>query len=256
MLFSKPTHGRAPEKSNEIATSDRALKDLGVKPKVGEKVKISYRLEDAQEYSYEMIVSGWWEATDELRSFMLVSKEYMDQHDEIFERTRKLDFELGRYSAEVFLKNKQNMKEKLEEEVQKLGGQFDDEFAENYTPIVINDTSAELNILAAIFLILLFLLCSYLLIYNIFDIAVVKDIQKYTKAHMKTDYLAANAAAFSITRGYVYRSDGVTEDFVKFIEKLSGIEEIGYIYKNTKEDSNVSFDYGLLKFDSIESYYS
>lgn len=420
MYFSKPTHGTAPKKINEIATSDRALRELGIEPKVGEKVKIVFQLqENNREYSYEMVVSGWWEAINEQSSIMLVSDEFMDQNTNLFENNRKYDFELGRYSAELILKNRFDVETDLKKEVQTIGGELEDQKSENFTPVVMNrNNSVDLKefILPVLLIAILFFICSYLLIYNIFDIAVAKDIKIYgllstlgttpsqmwkivfrqalylavigipiglligyfigekllpimtsgmfaeeysnvltvnsanpiifaigafmtlmtifisiyrpaklatrynaieaanyteinktTKNHifknkiyqmayinfsrnrkrtvlivislsictilfnsvfiisssmdkkkfisvnMKTDYIAANANAFNLDKGFVFRSDGMSEEFCNFLENLSGIEKIGYLYKNTKEDNQVSFDYGI-DVEKVESY--
>ncbi len=420
MFFSKPTHGTAPKNDNEIATSDKALRDLGVEPKIGEKVKIVFKLKGNQEeYSYEMVVSGWWEAINEQNSLMLVSDEFMDQNNDIFENNRKQDFELGRYSAEVILRNKRNADVRLKEIVRAIGGETEDERSENFVSVVINKhTSVELKeiLLPVAFIMILFLLCSYLLIYNIFDITIVKDIKsygllsiigttssqikkivlkqalflsiigipiglligyiigirllpiavsgmlaegysnipiinsadpsififgtfmtlitifisvykparsaakynaveatkysefdqpikgkkiknkvrqiaysnfmrnkkrailivislsiciiffnsifivsssmdtkKFLSVHMKTDYIAANANAFNLNKGYIYREDGMAKEFSDFLDDLSGIKEMGYLYKNTKDDNNVSFDYGI-KIESVEAY--
>ena len=42
LTFCVPTHGAAPEKANEIATTDLALKALGVEPKIGAAVPLPY----------------------------------------------------------------------------------------------------------------------------------------------------------------------------------------------------------------------
>ena len=44
LTFCVPTHGAAPEKANEIATTDLALKALGVEPKVGAEVPLEFEL--------------------------------------------------------------------------------------------------------------------------------------------------------------------------------------------------------------------
>lgn len=420
IFFSKPTHGNAPKKINEVATSDRALKDLGINPKVGEKVKIEFQLKgNPHKYSYEMIVSGWWEATNEQSSLMLVSNQFMEQNSDLFENNRKYDYELGRYSAEMILEDKQNIDDKLKSEIRAIGGEPENQNSENFTPVVVNRVaSVEVKevIVPIILIVLLFFLCNYLLIYNIFDIAVVKDIktygllstigaspsqikkivfrqafylatigipiglivgyvigekllpvvakgmftgeysnvpiinstsplvfatsaiitlitilistyrparlaarynaveaakytesnkvkkyrvfrnkiyqlaytnftrnrkravlivislsiciiffnsvfiisssldkQKFLSVNMKTDYIVANANAFNLEKGYVYRDDGISKDFRNFLEKLSGAEKMGYLYKNTKDDNQVSFDYGI-DIEKTESY--
>jgi putative ABC transport system permease protein len=44
LTFCVPTHGAAPEKANEIATTDLALKALGVEPEIGAEVPLEFEL--------------------------------------------------------------------------------------------------------------------------------------------------------------------------------------------------------------------
>ena len=52
-------HGAAPEKANEIATTDLALKALGVEPEIGAEVPLEFELR-GKTYHYDMVLSGWW----------------------------------------------------------------------------------------------------------------------------------------------------------------------------------------------------
>lgn len=419
MFFSKPVYGHAPEKENEIATSDKALEELGIEPQIGNKVCITFKLKgDEKEYKYNMILSGWWETSDEQQSIMLISNEFMDKNNDIFEKGHKNDFELGRYSAEIILKNRKNAEKQLKKLVKKIGGQTENQDADNFTSIVINRNNvADIKeiLFPAIFILLLFILCSYLMIYNIFDIGVIKDIKtygllttigttpsqirkivvrqalflsiisiplglilgyitgleflpfamsgietagyknepinnnfnafflvfgsvitlvsifistfrparkaskfnvvdavkfyegndkkyagkrtkvycisysnftrnkkraviiiaslsiciilfnsvfvvsksldtdKYVKAHIKTDYIATSANVFNLNKGFQHRSDGMSEDYVNFLKGLHGVKDMGYIYKNTKEDNNISFEFGK-KMEAMEYY--
>lgn len=58
LTFCVPTHGAAPEKANEIATTDLALKALGVEPKIGAAVPLEFELR-GKTYHYDMVLSGW-----------------------------------------------------------------------------------------------------------------------------------------------------------------------------------------------------
>ena len=53
LTFCVPTHGAAPEKANEIATTDLALKALGVEPKIGAAVPLEFELR-GKTYHYDM----------------------------------------------------------------------------------------------------------------------------------------------------------------------------------------------------------
>ena len=92
LTFNRPTHGKAPKKANEIATTDKALESLGVTPKVGEKVRIEFDLRE-EHYVYEMTVSGWWEARNSQVSVLLVSEEFMNKNESLFPYTYDEDME-------------------------------------------------------------------------------------------------------------------------------------------------------------------
>lgn len=44
LTFCVPTHGSAPEKANEIATTELALKALGVEPEIGAEVPLEFEI--------------------------------------------------------------------------------------------------------------------------------------------------------------------------------------------------------------------
>ncbi len=67
LTFCVPTHGSAPEKANEIATTELALKALGVEPEIGAEVPLEFELR-GKTYHYDMVLSGWWEASTDMVS--------------------------------------------------------------------------------------------------------------------------------------------------------------------------------------------
>lgn len=183
LTFSVPTSGRAPEKENEVATTDKALESLGIEPKVGAEVEIEFQLRD-QTYKYEMMVSGVWEASNSQASYMLVSDEFMQKNEEIFPYTFDKDREyVGTYFSDVVLKNKSTLEKQLEDIVLSLGGNSEDTDAENYVAFAANQvTNPTVNspiLLSGLVFVFLFMFAGYLLIFNIFEISVLQDVQKY-----------------------------------------------------------------------------
>ena len=55
LTFCVPTHGSAPEKANEIATTELALKALGVEPEIGVEVPLEFELR-GKTYHYDMVL--------------------------------------------------------------------------------------------------------------------------------------------------------------------------------------------------------
>ena len=76
LTFCVPTHGTAPEKANEIATTDLALKALGVESEIGAEVPLEFELR-GKTYHYDMVLSGWWEASNDSVSVATVSEQFI-----------------------------------------------------------------------------------------------------------------------------------------------------------------------------------
>lgn len=183
LTFCTPTHGKAPQKANEITTTDLALENLGIEPKIGATVPVEFEVR-GQTYHYDMVLSGWWEASNDSISLMIVSEAFVKENPELFQNTYAADREMaGLTFSEVVLKNKGNVKEQLEEFVHSIGGNSKDMSAENFILCTENEMTQGLastdSIVFAAGFILLFLICGYLLIYNIFDISVMQDVRQY-----------------------------------------------------------------------------
>lgn len=183
LTFSVPTLGCAPTKENEIATTDRALESLGIKPKVGAEVEIEFELRN-QIHQYKMVVSGIWETPNSQTSLMLVSDKFMQENEEIFPYTFDKDRQYaGTYFSDIALKNTNNMEEQLQNIVLSLGGNPEDANAENYIAYAVNRiTNPEMTVsvlIIGLVFALLFVFAGYLLIFNIFEISVLRDVQKY-----------------------------------------------------------------------------
>ena len=183
LTFCKPTHGKAPQKANEITTTDLALEDLGVEPEIGATVPVEFEVR-GQTYHYDMVLSGWWEASNDSVSLMIVSEEFVKENPELFQNTYSEDREMaGLTFSEVVLKDKGNVKGQLEDFVHSIGGNSEDMGAENFILCSENQMSQGLrssdSIIFVVAFVLLFVVCGYLLIYNVFDISVMQDVRQY-----------------------------------------------------------------------------
>lgn len=183
LTFCVPTHGNAPQKANEISTSDLALEALGVEAEIGAPVPIEFELR-GKAYHFDMILSGWWEASSDTVSRMIVSEKFAAENPDLFLHTYAEDGELaGTYLSDVVLKDKTNVKGQLQEFARSVGGNPDDMSASNYILCAENEVTIQKiqpsTIVAIGCFVLLFMICGYLLIYNIFDISVMQDVQQY-----------------------------------------------------------------------------
>ncbi len=183
LTFCAPSHGAAPQKANEIATTDRALKALGVEVKIGALVPVEFEVR-GQTYHYDMVLSGWWEAHYDVVSRMIVSEQFVEENPEIFQNTYATDGEMaGLTFSDVVLKNKVNIKGQLEDFVRRAGDTPENIGTDNFILCSTNQmtqgmTSGE-TVLFAVLFALLFVVCGYLLIYNVFDISVMQDVRQY-----------------------------------------------------------------------------
>ena len=179
LTFNIPTYGKAPQKADEIATTDRALESLGVTPKVGEKVKIEFELR-GKTHVYEMTVSGWWEASNSQVSILLVSKEFMDENESLFPYTYDKDMEYaGTYFSDVTFKSKDNIEQQIDEIIDGFNTQSDKEIVSGAANLVTNPSLDFTVVFAVVIFVLLFILTSYLLINNIYSISAMQDVRNY-----------------------------------------------------------------------------
>lgn len=183
LTFCVPTHGDAPQAANEISTSDLALEALGVEAEIGVQVPVEFELR-GQAYHFDMVLSGWWEAANDVSSLMIVSEKFVEENPDLFRSTYAEDREMaGTYLSDVVLKNKTDVKGQLQEFARSVGGNTDDMNASNYILCAENDVTVQsidpLMAVAVVGFVLLFMACGYLLIYNIFDISVMQDVQQY-----------------------------------------------------------------------------
>lgn len=175
--------GKQPKAANEIVVSDKALEELGTQAKIGAEIPVSFTLRD-KDYTFNMKLSGWYK-TNKNTSYLIVSEEFLNQNSDLLQVSYQQDGETaGTYFASVCMKNKTNVEQYLEEYVKDLGGQSEDARGKDFIKISINPISnaGESNsgiILSIILFGCLFVLCGYLLIYNIFDIGVMQDIQEF-----------------------------------------------------------------------------
>ena len=132
LTFCVPTHGAAPEKANEIATTDLALKALGVEPEIGAEVPLEFELR-GKTYHYDMVLSGWWEASNDSVSVATVSEQFIKENPDVVQNTYAVDHVMsGVTFSDVVLKNKANVQQQLNEFVYSIGGNPEDMGADNF----------------------------------------------------------------------------------------------------------------------------
>ena len=183
LLFCNPSHGSMPQSADEIVTSDLALRDLGAEPKVGETVTIEFTAH-GKDYSMDMVVSGWYEATNDQTSTMVAGTAFREANPDLFRYTYQNDREIaGTYWSDIIASGTVGLLDNMKNWSRSVGGDPEDMEAPNYLPGIVNEMtnqSIDPSILAmGTVFVILFIFCGYLLIYNVFDIAVMQDIRRY-----------------------------------------------------------------------------
>lgn len=177
-----PTTGNLPKKEDEIAVSTVILDALKVPHKLGEKVTITYEHSGATEdiRTEEFRISGFWEGDPAvLAQIVWVSKDYAKAN--AYPATRRdLDNGLvnGSMNYVVWYHNLWNIQEKTEH-LTELAGITDPELAFQVNPAYDMMQEDSFPILSLGIMILFIILAGYLIIYNIFNISVKRDIRTY-----------------------------------------------------------------------------
>ena len=179
-----PRTGSAPQKANEVLVSANILKDLNIEEKIGAEIPVELKVRQSdQVYHFDMVVSGIYDTPNEKSESVIVSKAFLEENAEMMS-----DIALGRvgcgiYTADVVMRDNYMVKDRISELVRNIGGNPDDVNAANAVrvapnPIVSNESGLMMWLVAGVFGIL-FMFCGYLLIYNVFEIAVTNDIRQY-----------------------------------------------------------------------------
>lgn len=186
-----PTTGRRPQTENEIIADTRTLEILGVPAEVGQTVTLQYDIKGTQ-YTTEFTLCGFWE-TDMLSGIgrLIVSKAFVDAHSELLTYTYPEDNDYsGIVAAYVMFRGGGAVEPKLQKLLSETG----------YTCDIMGGSPSDSNyviarvspayqggellgnpalLLSGLAGILLIMVTGYLIIYNIFQISVIQDIQSY-----------------------------------------------------------------------------
>ena len=187
----EPTVGHRPEAENEIIADTKTLEALGVPAEIGATVTLDYEIK-GKEYTTDFTLCGFWE-TDSLSNIgrIIVSKAFIDNHADLLTYTYPVDNDYsGVVTTYIMFRGGGSVEEKLQQLLTEtgytcdtLGGQPTDE---NYIIARVSPAyqSSPVSENSALFIvgvvgILAIMATGYLIIYNIFQISVIQDIQSY-----------------------------------------------------------------------------
>ncbi len=188
--FCEPVEGRLPnEDTREAATDTHVLALLGVEPELGAEFTISFAV-DGHETTQTFTLCGWWEYDEAmLANHILIPESRVDEilHEVGVTPATTTDYS-GTWTLSVMLRHgARSIASDLEEILEKHGYQSDIP-GENYISTGVNwgYTSAQISegldpmtLMAIIGVLVLIFMTGYLVIYNVFQISVARDIRFY-----------------------------------------------------------------------------
>lgn len=186
-----PTTGRRPERENEMIADTRTLEALGVPAEVGQKVPLRYEIKGMQ-YATDFTLCGFWE-TDTLSGIgrLIVSKAFVDANSQQLTYTYPVDNDYsGIVAAYLKFRGGGEVEPRLHRLLSETGYTCDTMGGSpsdgNYVIARVSPAYQSSGLLGnpALLLsglsgILLIMVTGYLIIYNIFQISVIQDIQSY-----------------------------------------------------------------------------
>ena len=179
-----PRTGSAPQKANEVLVSANILKDLNIEEKIGAEIPVELKVRQSdQVYHFDMVVSGIYDTPNEKSESVIVSKAFLEENAEMMNDIAQGRVGCGIYTADVVMRDNYMVKDRISELVRNIGGNPDNVNAANAVrvapnPIVSSESGLMMWLVAGVFGVL-FMFCGYLLIYNVFEIAVTNDIRQY-----------------------------------------------------------------------------
>ena len=181
--------GKTPEKADEILIDEKSLELMGKEPKAGQQITLDLkiRINDKETVKRTFTVSGVTKADPLMNvGFVIVPKAYLEEYAQELAYTCDKDFDpVGAIRMDVNFANSLSVTEKLEKAVKnagystEAGNENSIEYNANWAYMASN-TEGDLGAVAAVAAgILLIGFTGYLIIYNIFQISVVRDIRYY-----------------------------------------------------------------------------
>ena len=186
--FASPSVGHLPQGGKEITMDTNALALLGIEPKIGAVVPLTFTVGDQYQYAYEktdtFTLVGWWEY-DNITPvhYINISQEYADLVEQEGQANGLQDF---RTDLNVMLRSELNMEGQMAQVIEELELPWETEqqcyrigVNWGYTSANVKATADASTVIAIIAFLMLVIFTGFLIIYNIFQISVTGDIRFY-----------------------------------------------------------------------------
>ncbi len=187
--FLEVIDGRTPERPNEILIDDMSLQLLGLEARAGQEVTLEMQLRQGNEETFRrtFLVSGVLSSDPAMNvGFAIVSDAYLTEYADELTYTYNEDYSAtGAIRMDINFANSLGIQKKLDKVITDSGYSTDEDqkgyIASNANWAYISDGAEDdpmaIGALAAG--LLLIILTGYLIIYNVFQISVMKDIRYY-----------------------------------------------------------------------------
>ncbi|WP_010503630.1 ABC transporter permease [Paenibacillus elgii] len=178
--------GHKPVKENEVIADSITLQLLGVPQEVGAPLTLKLDIR-GKEVQRDFVLSGWWKSDPVFKSGQIfASRAYVDVHAPELQNTYKEDHVItGIINAYIMFNNSMDLEGKLNKVITESGYSLDKDSANyiasnvNWSYLTTNFSMGAGTILALTSALLLITFTGYLIIYNIFQISVTRDIRFY-----------------------------------------------------------------------------
>ncbi|MCO1604123.1 FtsX-like permease family protein [Desulfosporosinus nitroreducens] len=184
--FAEPTGGHKPQAENEVLADTKTLELMGVPLEVGAPLSLELSVHGKQ-VKRDFVLAGWWESDPGFNIGQIFSsRAYVDAHLDELQNTYYQDSSLtGAVNGYIKFENSLNIERDLERVLTESGFSIE-EGSPNYMATGVNwaymSTGVALDagtIIGLASALLLFVFTGYLIIYNIFQISVLRDIRFY-----------------------------------------------------------------------------
>ena len=179
--------GKAPVEADEILLDEMSMRLLELEPKAGQQVRLLLRLHDTDEDVIERVftVSGVTKSSSAMNvGFVFVSDAYLEKYADELIPAHEYD-DMGRINLHILFSNSFSIQEKLFQVITDSGYSVDmsspDYIDSNANWAYMSDgVESDLSTLIGVVLaVILILVTGYLIIYNIFQISIIRDIRYY-----------------------------------------------------------------------------
>ncbi len=184
--FETPIGGHIPVEVDELLADTTSLKLLNVPLEEGAPITLDLVVH-GKRVQRTFKLSGWYEASPVAHAgILLTSRAYVDCYEEELKSTYKDDYcATGTIQASILFENTRNLDKKLEQVIIE-SGYSNIETDENYLPSNVSwaylstyGNADPTTIMMVVGVLILITFTGYLIIYNVFQLSVVQDIQFY-----------------------------------------------------------------------------